>query len=150
MKSKWRVLCFATSSLVLSMSSTSVLADILDYRKYFDIDRPSDVVVSSDSSVEDFVLFRFMRKNEVVLTVYVGNAPERVEVESRNSSFEVGDLRIVSKWGRGDRLVQRDWYARVCEVGWPRYIHMRAAGSLVKKGDRMASSLKLKATPVCE
>lgn len=125
------------SSHVYAMSSQSK-----NYRQYFDIDLPPGFSVAAESPVEDFVLFRFSDKGRVVLTVYVGNAPDRSMLSKKASVFTAEHVQIVSLWKQGS-LSRRDWIIQRCATGWPQYIHA-FTGERPLEGDKLASSISVR------
>lgn len=118
-----------------------------DYRKFFEIELPTGLTVKSESPVEDFILYRFMDKDETILTAYVGNAPDQHGFSSRATLFRTDAVQIASHWD-SDTLIRREWLIRLCTGQWPKYLHL-FTGKNAEKGDRLASSIQVKAPSEC-
>lgn len=132
------------ASTVIANAQT-IAEDWKDYGRYFGIELTEGVSVAAESPVEDFILYRFEKQRRALLTVYVGNTPERPVPAVDASVFEAGGVRVVSKWDREGKLLRRDWFVRLCQQGWPQYLHA-FTGKDAGGGDRLASSLKVKAS----
>ena len=118
-----------------------------DYRKFFEIDLPTGLTVKPESPVEDFILYRFMDKEETILTAYVGNAPDQHGFGSGATLFRTDAVQIASHWDSG-ALIRREWLIRLCSGQWPKYLHFFTGKDAVK-GDRLASSIHVKASSEC-
>ncbi|MDY0014093.1 MAG: hypothetical protein RBS40_14545 [Rhodocyclaceae bacterium] len=125
-------------------NAQTMAEDRKDHSRYFGIELTEGVSVAAESPVEDFILYRFEKQRKVLLTVYVGNTPERPISAVDATVFEAGGVRVVSKWDRKGKLLRRDWFVRLCQQGWPQYLHA-FTGEDARAGDRLASSLKVKA-----
>lgn len=131
-----------------SWGGASMTTSLEDYRKFFEVDLPKNVTVKSESPVEDFILYRFIDKDGPILTAYVGNAPNRQGFSSKAALFRAGTVQIVSHWD-GGALVRREWLIQLCSGQWPEYLHFFTGKDAVK-GDRLASSIHVKASSECQ
>lgn len=112
------------------------------YREYFEIDLPIGITVVSESPVEDFVLYKFSEHGKIILTVYLGNAPDQKGFKSKASQFRAGTVQISSNW-TNEVLARREWLIQRRSSGWPQYLHI-FTGEDAGKGDRLASSIRVK------
>jgi len=140
-------LFIAAALIIGAISSNEAAAErVENYRTFFDIDLPEGYSVASESPEDDVIIYRFQNGSRVALTVYVGNTPHRTPASKGMSIFSVSPLSIISKWA-DDNLEQREWFIRLCDERWPRFLHA-STGELITEGDRMAFSMRVKPTTV--
>ena len=117
------------------------------YKEYFDIDLEGDITVTAESPVEDFVLYKFSDHGMIILTAYLGNAPDQKIFKSKAAQFRAGVVQIASDSASGT-LIRREWLIQLCASGWPQYLHL-FTGKNAGKGDSLASSVRDKLSPTC-
>lgn len=94
----------------------------------FSVEFAKDLVLSQESTIEDFLLYQFKRKNRKILRVYVGNQPADLTVSMKACEMKSELLSKYScrEWRRKNKsdLYSGDIVLNMAEgFRWPRYMH---------------------------
>jgi hypothetical protein len=143
------VLAFVVAEFSFPFQASSTEATREDY---FEVTLPEGFEISKQSPVEDFQLFRISRRNQLFVTIYIGNWPMFPALKASNgvtaTTFRSPNCEMNSLWGpdglRGREILIKSSRTSDRPSPWPTRLHAVTANldpHDVRIADQILSSI---------